>query len=116
MGACPDLVGKFCHQGDNHWLNQGGLCSGGGTSACNDGATSIMLFQMDVIHRLTLSEIRPDAVTTDFTAIARRQSFSSLLPHRLQQAVARLPRPLFRPTSALRVSSSTAVLPHHYWP
>ncbi len=42
-----------------------------------DGATSIILFQMDVIHGLTLSEIHPDAVTTaygplaDFIAIAR---------------------------------------------
>ena len=42
-----------------------------------DGATSIILFQMDVIHGLTLSEIHPDAVTTaygplaDFITIAR---------------------------------------------
>ena len=42
-----------------------------------DGATSIILFQMDVIHGLTLSEIHPDAVTTaygplaDFLTIAR---------------------------------------------
>jgi homoserine dehydrogenase len=42
-----------------------------------DGATSIILFQMDVIHGLTLSEIHPDAVTTaygppaDFVTIAR---------------------------------------------
>jgi len=42
-----------------------------------DGATSIILFQMDVIHGLTLSEIHPDAVTTaygplaDFLAIAK---------------------------------------------
>ena len=41
------------------------------------GATSIILFQMDVIHGLTLSEIHPDAVTTaygplaDFITIAR---------------------------------------------
>src|SRR5712691_4249205 len=45
-----------------------------------DGATSIILFQMDVIHGLTLSEIHPDAVTTaygplaDFLTIARGQS------------------------------------------
>jgi homoserine dehydrogenase len=42
-----------------------------------DGATSIILFQMDVIHGLTLSEIHPDAETTaygplaDFLTIAR---------------------------------------------
>ncbi len=42
-----------------------------------DGATSIVLFQMDVIHGLTLSELHPDAVTTayvplaDFITIAR---------------------------------------------
>jgi homoserine dehydrogenase len=42
-----------------------------------DGATSIILFQMDVIHGLTVSEIHPDAVTTaygplaDFVTIAR---------------------------------------------
>ena len=42
-----------------------------------DGATSIILFQMDVIHGLTISEIHPDAVTTaygplaDFVTIAR---------------------------------------------
>jgi homoserine dehydrogenase len=42
-----------------------------------DGATSIIIFQMDVIHGLTLSEIHPDAVTTaygplaDFVTIAR---------------------------------------------
>jgi homoserine dehydrogenase len=42
-----------------------------------DGATSIILFQMDVIHGLTVSEIHPDAVTTaygplaDFLTIAR---------------------------------------------
>jgi homoserine dehydrogenase len=41
------------------------------------GATSIIVFQMDVIHGLTLSEIHPDAVTTaygplaDFITIAR---------------------------------------------
>ena len=44
-----------------------------------DGATSIILFQMDMIHGLTLSEIHPDAVTTaygplaDFITIARGQ-------------------------------------------
>ena len=31
-----------------------------------DGATSIILFQMDVIDGLTLSEIHPDAVTTAY--------------------------------------------------
>jgi homoserine dehydrogenase len=42
-----------------------------------DGATSIITFQMDVIHVLTLSEMHPDAVTTaygplaDLVAIAR---------------------------------------------
>ena len=42
-----------------------------------DGATSIIAFQMDVIHVLTLSEMHPDAVTTaygplaDFITIAR---------------------------------------------
>ena len=42
-----------------------------------DGATSILMFQMDVIHGLTLSELHPDAVTTaygplaDFITIAR---------------------------------------------
>ncbi len=42
-----------------------------------DGATSIIVFQMDVIHALTLSELHPDAVTTaygplaDLIAIAR---------------------------------------------
>lgn len=42
-----------------------------------EGATSIILFQMDVIHGLTLSELHPDAVTTaygplaDFITIAR---------------------------------------------
>jgi homoserine dehydrogenase len=45
-----------------------------------DGATSIIIFQMDVIHGLTLSEIHPDAVTTaygplaDFVTIARDQA------------------------------------------
>jgi homoserine dehydrogenase len=45
-----------------------------------DGATSIILFQMDVIHGLTLSEIHPDAVTTaygplaDFLTIARGEA------------------------------------------
>ena len=44
-----------------------------------DGATSIILFQMDTIHGLTLSEIHPDAATTaygplaDFITIARGQ-------------------------------------------
>jgi homoserine dehydrogenase len=44
-----------------------------------DGATSIILFQMDVIHGLTLSELHPDAVTTaygplaDLVTIARGQ-------------------------------------------
>ena len=42
-----------------------------------EGATSIILFQMDTIHGLTLSELHPDAVTTaygplaDLVAIAR---------------------------------------------
>jgi homoserine dehydrogenase len=35
-----------------------------------DGATSIILFQMDVIHGLTLSEIHPDAVTTAYGPLA----------------------------------------------
>jgi homoserine dehydrogenase len=45
-------------------------------SGC-DGATSIILLQMDVIHGLTLSEIHLDAITTaygrlaDFVTIAR---------------------------------------------
>ncbi len=45
-----------------------------------DGATSIILFQMDVIHGLTLSEIHPDAVTTaygplaDFITIAKSEA------------------------------------------
>ena len=45
-----------------------------------DGATSIILFQMDVIHGLTVSEIHPDAVTTaygplaDFITIARTKA------------------------------------------
>lgn len=34
------------------------------------GATSISLFQMDVIHGLTLSEIHPDAVTTAYGLLA----------------------------------------------
>ncbi|MCC7361915.1 MAG: homoserine dehydrogenase [Anaerolineales bacterium] len=44
-----------------------------------DGATSILLFQMDVIHGLTLSELHPDAITTaygplaDFITLARRR-------------------------------------------
>ena len=44
-----------------------------------DGATSIIVFQMDVIHALTLSELHPDAVTTaygpmaDLVTIARGQ-------------------------------------------
>jgi homoserine dehydrogenase len=48
-----------------------------------DGATSIILFQMDVIHGLTLSEIHPDAVTTaygplaDFVTIAKGYQSSS---------------------------------------
>lgn len=51
-------------------------------SGC-DGATSIILFQMDVIHGLTLSEIHPDAVTTaygplvDFLVIARSSAIKS---------------------------------------
>jgi len=42
--------------------------------------TAIILFQMDVIHGLTLSEIHPDAVTTaygplaDFITIAREEA------------------------------------------
>ena len=45
--------------------------------ARRDGATSIITFQMDVIHVLTLSEMHPDAATTaygplaDFITIAR---------------------------------------------
>jgi hypothetical protein len=45
-----------------------------------DGATSIILFQMDVIHGLTVSEIHPDAVPVAddplarFPTIARRTS------------------------------------------
>ena len=35
-----------------------------------DGATSIILFQMDVIHGLTLCEIHPDAVTTAYGPLA----------------------------------------------
>ena len=35
-----------------------------------DGATSIILFQMDVIHGLTLSEFDPDAVTTAYGPLA----------------------------------------------
>ena len=35
-----------------------------------DGATSIILFRMDVIHGLTLSEIHPDAVTTTYGPLA----------------------------------------------
>jgi homoserine dehydrogenase len=35
-----------------------------------EGATSIMLFQMDVIHGLTLSELHPDAVTTAYGPLA----------------------------------------------
>jgi homoserine dehydrogenase len=35
-----------------------------------DGATSIVLFQMDVIHGLTLSELHPDAVTTAYGPLA----------------------------------------------
>ena len=48
-----------------------------------DGATSIILFQMDVIHGLTVSEIHPDAVTTaygplaDFLTIARSEPMMS---------------------------------------
>jgi hypothetical protein len=38
-------------------------------SGC-EGATSIILFQMDVIHGLTLSEIHPDAVTTAYGPLA----------------------------------------------
>jgi homoserine dehydrogenase len=42
-----------------------------------EGATSIIVFQLDTIHGLTLSELHPDAVTTaygplaDLVAIAR---------------------------------------------
>ena len=45
-----------------------------------EGATSIILFQTDVIHGLTLSELHPDAVTTaygplaDLVSIARGES------------------------------------------
>jgi homoserine dehydrogenase len=45
-------------------------------ASCSD-ATSIIVFQMDVIHALTLSELHPDAITTaygplaDLVAIAR---------------------------------------------
>jgi len=35
-----------------------------------DGATSIKVFQMDVIHALTLSELHPDAVTTAYGPLA----------------------------------------------
>jgi homoserine dehydrogenase len=35
-----------------------------------EGATSIILFQMDVIHGLTLSELHPDAVTTAYGPLA----------------------------------------------
>ena len=48
-----------------------------------DGATSIILFQMDVIHGLTLSEVHPDAVTTaygplaDFLTIAKGSQSTS---------------------------------------
>jgi homoserine dehydrogenase len=35
-----------------------------------DRATSIILFQMDVIHKLTVSEMHPDAVTTAYGPLA----------------------------------------------
>jgi len=35
-----------------------------------DGATSIVQFQMDVIHGLTVSELHPDAVTTAYGPLA----------------------------------------------
>ncbi len=35
-----------------------------------DGATSIITFQMAVIHVLTLSEMHPDAVTTAYGPLA----------------------------------------------
>jgi homoserine dehydrogenase len=35
-----------------------------------EGATSIIVFQMDVIHALTLSELHPDAVTTAYGPLA----------------------------------------------
>ena len=35
-----------------------------------EGATSIILFQTDVIHGLTLSELHPDAVTTAYGPLA----------------------------------------------
>jgi homoserine dehydrogenase len=38
--------------------------------ACCEGATSMVLFQMNVIHGLTLSEIYSDAVTTAYGPLA----------------------------------------------
>jgi homoserine dehydrogenase len=35
-----------------------------------DGATSIIMFQTDVIHGLTLSELHPDAITTAYGPLA----------------------------------------------
>jgi hypothetical protein len=35
-----------------------------------EGATSIILFQTDVIHGLTLSELHPDAITTAYGPLA----------------------------------------------
>jgi homoserine dehydrogenase len=43
--------------------------SGDPLAGC-DGATSIIVFQMDVIHALTLSEVHPDAVTTAYGPLA----------------------------------------------
>jgi hypothetical protein len=35
-----------------------------------DGVTSIIVFQMEVIHALTLSELHPDAVTSAYGPLA----------------------------------------------
>ncbi len=35
-----------------------------------EGAPSIILFQTDVIHGLTLSELHPDAITTAYGPLA----------------------------------------------
>ena len=34
-----------------------------------DGATSLIIFQMDVFHPLTMSELYPDAVTTVYARV-----------------------------------------------
>jgi len=45
-----------------------------------DGATSIIVFQMDVIHALTLSELHPDAVTTAYGPMADLVAISRSTP------------------------------------